>query len=241
MRFATIALLLVVSQDVPAGQVPRMKALGANGEPIWISADSIALPNGDLNLSALNKYDARTLGGYLKVTPEADCIQIDAIFHDAPNVVAPDTLDETISRAGFIVEATVRELQPGFYEGVPGNLLDLQVTKTYHDVEASPRPAHLYLFFPVGDFKAGKYHFCKVDPGFPPLPGVGDHVYFFGVPPLGRDRDILHVVHPGQVAVVPKASDHVVLAGALSDNWSGHSTTEVELRSRISRIANAIN
>ncbi len=235
-----IVLLAALAGPIDTQRVTELPRLKAVGESVWISRDAIAAPSGDLDLSLLPPSDAGTLRNYLRAAPQAGCISIEGVQEDAPNDVPPETLDEALSAAGFIAEGTVTGLSPGFYRGVPGQLVQLELKKKYRDVAHGDWPRTLYVFFPIGDFAAGKYRFCKRDQRYPAAPVVGDDLFFAGVPPLGRSGDVLGVRHAFQLAVGEAATGAVRYSPDAASFESKLPGSESELRRRITEAVRAL-
>lgn len=95
------------------------------------------------------------------------------------------TTDELIAHSKYIVEGTITDLEPGFWESEPATLLTVAVSRmvvpeTIEDpVLHTPPSRTVYLAYPLARFTIGGHGFEKGDPAYPPLPSVGDSVLFF--------------------------------------------------------------
>jgi len=75
----------------------------------------------------------------------------------------------------------VRERSFGFWLGIPGHLLQLEIERTHR---GAPALDSAYLFLPQGDFEAGPFRIVKRDSRYPDTLAGEDGVFLFSHPEI---------------------------------------------------------
>jgi len=166
------------------------------GPPFWLSARAATGPNGDFRWELLDPSDRQMFQSYIErgSYEEIGCIGIERIFTSPLNPPPHHTLEDLVDHSVTIVSGTVVGRKPGFLNGTPGYLLRLKVLDTFKtSAQIGPRD-FIYFFYPKGEFEAGGYRFCVVQPELPAVPWLGDRLLIMPLyPPLDESQSILRV------------------------------------------------
>lgn len=191
--FAACMALVANLGDVAAsrsGRIPLSIAsrYGPAAHPAWISARAALNSKGELDFQALPRDLARSIqrqiesGDYEK----QGCIQtLEVQIDPLPGPVkAKGTLEDLAKNSIDILYGTVTDIDSGFgSHGTPALLLEVEVAERIKHSAEIADSAYLYLEYPVANFEAGGYRFCKKDRRWPEPPGIGDRVMIFPYSP----------------------------------------------------------
>lgn len=184
--FATCVGALATLALAWAGASPLTSSVSAPGvsptTPTWLPASAAESNEGDPvgNLPPLSQWLLDRFlasGGNFAA---GDCIRTEDTISDAEVAVRPLTasLETLIDSASAIFSGSVRSIVPGFWEGLPAALAEIQVeTWLRRDKVLGPTEgAVVYLVLPNADFHVGRYHFCTSDSRWSAFPANGDRI-----------------------------------------------------------------
>jgi hypothetical protein len=116
---------------------------------------------------------------------------------------APGTFAGLVAEADGILEARVTAVEPGFLQGLPASLLEVQVTKAFRTSARYAKTDTFYVFHPFARFALGGNSFCNSASVPPPDAPEGSSVF----EPVVGGRVLLFVFGPpldrGGVLITP--------------------------------------
>ena len=163
--------------------------------PLWVSAQAAVDPDSILNWDLLGREQTSLLRGVVEAQqeqvenagpglvgapvfsvrpiPSAAC---ESGILSSEDEGAAVTFQKLVEGAQRIFRGVVRSVEPGFYTGLPANLLTLEVEEGVGE-PAVPSVTRIYLAYPTAHFAIGSYRFCRGEKSY--LPAVGDRMLFF--------------------------------------------------------------
>jgi hypothetical protein len=188
MYLALVILCALRPGDVfgagPSSRIPEHIAsrFGATSYPAWLSSTAVIDSKGKLNLEALplstKGIVARQIesGDYQKT----GCIHFGPVnFDRAGPVKLHSSLSDLAKNSIAILQGTVTDIDHGFTLFGPSLLLEIQVSERVKASGDFVGSEYVYLQYPVAQFEAGGYRFCKADSRWPAEPQIGDRVLVF--------------------------------------------------------------
>jgi len=142
--------------------------------PVFVSASKAIGKDGRVSRELLpDAYD--TVENYLADpwAVEDGCHHIGELIEEYMWNNNRSSIKLAAQKSSNVFTAKVVEKAFGFNHGVPGQLLRIEPSETFHG--ATPLASY-FIFFPVGEFIAGPYKICKTDRRYPEPPAIGDEV-----------------------------------------------------------------
>jgi hypothetical protein len=184
-----LGLLLCASSLVSAGGSsgripPRIpSADGPNSEPAWVSAESGAKGQQGLTQDTLPPRVKSVVEQELRegTYKQYGCISYGPVDVDRAGPIPPySTLKDLALNSKAAIRGTVTDIDHGFSFYGPSSLLEIRVDEWLKkkSERIADRP-FVYLIYPVAEFEAGGYRFCKTDARWGSEPQVGDEILFF--------------------------------------------------------------
>jgi hypothetical protein len=223
-----LLLLGPVGLALAGGGVPGliyMKA-GSRVEPAWISAQE-ATEKGVLRWRLFSEADQRKLRGFLadserlraeqKVgaaqSAAADCpLVLSASEEERTHPKPNGSLSDLDQQALAIYRGRIESISPGFFDGLPYSLLQVEVTDALRSSELVARN-EILIPYPFAQFKIGSSTFCGGDPR-KYRPTIGDEVLVFVYDtPLNSDRTLVYPRSPE--IFFQTAEGHLIVPEAL--------------------------
>jgi hypothetical protein len=184
-----MGLLLCVSASAAAGDrsgkiPPRIaSADGPDGEPAWISSESLTGKQGKSAANALpwriqSVVEQEVREGIYK---RYGCIHYGPVAIDrAGPIPGHGTLKALAQNSRAAVKGTITGIDHGFSVLGPGSLLEIRIDEWLKKSDRIADQPVLYLVYPVAEFEAGGYRFCKTDtPQWGSEPQIGDEILVF--------------------------------------------------------------
>lgn len=192
----------VISPDIP----PILNSSLHRTGPTFVSAGVAIDASGELNATVLDEDSLRRLGTHLDnyrrgALERTDCVPYGPVWVSRVNPVDRSSLRAAARTSQLVLEGTVVGRDYGFYEGdIPGQLLKVATERV---MRGDSQLDWYYVFYPVGEFEAGPYTFCKTDDRYPAPPEIGDRVLLL-VPEPGE---------PGEPFLPVEAAESIVVLG----------------------------
>ncbi len=248
------AFLLLLPGGAALAQPPASRLVRSlaepTGAPLFVPADLAGRPDGSIDWDLLGSraeaaFDSVANAPALPAPPErpgvptplgapdpaysrpiAGCLYYAPGSFEASGRAPVQTLTASLATARGVVRGRVVAVTPGFFGGDVGSLVDLEVEETLKASSEIAGGKHLRLYYPVTSFRAGSFSFCKADPAYPALPGIGDDVLVIHRrPPLDEERKIL-LPEPDGI-FVQKANGKVEVPQALRKDASMAGTLDM--------------
>lgn len=146
----------------------------------FVSAGEALTPTGEPRPEYFPPAVAETVKEILNQKPENGCIRYGEVWIDRVNVPLRESVNEGLRTADYVVEGVVTGRVYGFRAGEPGQLL--RVSQLRALLGALPEAKELYVFYPVGTFRAGDQLICKTDWRYGDPPADGDRAVVFALP-----------------------------------------------------------
>lgn len=105
----------------------------------------------------------------------------------------------TLIHSEVVLLARVTARAFGFYDLMPGQLLQVEPVMSFSSRLTAPR---YYFFVPIGRFKVGDAEICKTDTRYAEPPEVGDEVFLFVDKPADLTGTLFHIQTAGDVVPV---------------------------------------
>jgi hypothetical protein len=176
----------VVSAGGNSGRIPPRipSADGPNSEPAWVSAESGAKGQQELAQDSLPPRVKSVVEQELRegIYKQYGCIHYGPVAVDrAGPIPSYGTLKDLAQNSKAAIKGTITDIDHGFSFFGPSSLVEVRVDEWLK--KKSDRIADqsfIYLVYPVAEFEAGGYRFCKTDtPQWGSEPQVGDEILFF--------------------------------------------------------------
>lgn len=184
-----MGLLLCVSGSAAAGdrsgKIPSRiaSADGPDGEPAWISSESVTDKQGKSSVNALPWRIQSVIEQEVKegIYKRYGCIHYGSVAVDrAGPVLRHGTLKALAQNSRAAIKGTITGIDHGFSVLGPGSLLEIRVDEWLKKSDRIADQPVLYLVYPVAEFEAGGYRFCKTDaPQWGSEPQIGDEILVF--------------------------------------------------------------
>lgn len=158
---------------------PRIAAAdGPASEPAWISAES-GVKDQKISRDALPPRIKSVIEQELRdgTYKQYGCIHYGPVDVDRAGSIPPHgTLKELAQNSQAAIKGTVTDIDHGFSFFGPSALVEIRVEEWLKkSVRIADQP-YIYLVYPVAEFEAGGYRFCKTDKRWGSEPQIGDEI-----------------------------------------------------------------
>jgi hypothetical protein len=174
----------VISAGGNSGRIPPriLSADGPSSEPAWLSAEpgvnrqeklaQDALP---WRVKSVIEQEVRE-GAYKKY----GCIHYGPVDVDrAGPIPSYKTLKNLALNSKVAIRGTITDIDHGFSFYGPSSLIEIRVDEWLKKSDRVADHSFVYLIYPVAEFEAGGYRFCKTDARWGSEPQVGDELLVF--------------------------------------------------------------
>ena len=201
--------------------------------PVFVAAENAVTASGEIvdDLFYIGAANAIRVG---LEQPERDgCVPWGEAYHF--DVVRPelDSIAALVEGSDPIFRGIVLGSRPGFFHGLPGRLLKVEIVERLKGESKAP---YTYLFYPVGRFTVGGVELCKTDVRHARVRGPGEEILVFG---QGFREEVaepfLHLPDNGAGLLVLSSGDDDRFPRLLREANAGRSGTEIleEVRVRL--------
>jgi hypothetical protein len=155
-----------------SGRIPPRinSADGPSSEPAWVSA-------GSLPPRVKSVVEQELRDGIYK---QYGCIHYGPVNVDRAGPIPPHgTLKDLMRNSKGAIKGTVTDIDHGFSFFGPSTLVEIRVDEWLKKSGEIADQPYVYLIYPVADFEAGGYRFCKTDDRWGGEPQAGDEISVF--------------------------------------------------------------
>ena len=194
-----LGLALVVSGAFPLqltsaeGPVVRYMTEGPRVAPIWVDLDAATRSDGALRQDLFEEGELERSGPSPGIDPTTgDCLSFigEPEYHRSPGK-ANSTLPELIESSLAIYTATVKEVHPGFFQGLAYSRLRVEVTERFR-TSGEFATSILDVLYPTANFESTGRRFCT-DTWSRYRPSPGDRLLLFLLyPAIDAQRSLVY-------------------------------------------------
>lgn len=183
----------------PPGPPPIPESMASRfvpeGPPWWVSSRAAARPDGEIEWSLFRPAIQENLQEWLESDRyrEQGCVgpyEVHVTLGNRPRI---ESFSELVVESRAIYQGTVTRVQGGFLFAQPGTLLQVSVQQVIKDSKEFEIKNHLYVFYPQGNFRVGKYEFCIRNSEYPEVPARGSRILVLpSIPPDDAGRKLIY-------------------------------------------------
>ena len=243
-----LGLLLLAPTGVSAGGtstgIPSriLSADGPSSEPVWISANPGTGRQEKLTLEALPWRVRSFIEQELRegVYKKRGCIYYGPVNIDRAGPIPPfRTLKDLALNSRAALRGSITAIDHGFSFYGPSSLLEIRVEEWLKKSDRVADQPVVYLVYPVAEFEAGGYRFCKEDARWGREPAVGDEILFFPyqVAVDAERRVFLPDPDAYEVILSRKGADNLSIPKFLRDDPDVLGVKEIEVLGRRALLA----
>ena len=169
MRKWFIFLVALCTVGYTQDQVPQIindSFSGPEGNPVWVSQGTAAAKEGGLNLSMFSQ-NARYMVS--QSTKKMKARPLDGSHSDSPcmtvkigsgNHIPNKTYQDLLVHGKAVIYGTIVAVHPGFYEGFPASLLQIEVNDTARYPIGKDTSKYVYTYYPQANFDLAGVTYC---------------------------------------------------------------------------------
>jgi hypothetical protein len=165
------------------------------GPPWWMSARAVTRSDGEIDWSLFRPSTQRNLQDWIRSDRyrEQGCLGPYDVHVTLGNRPRIGSFPELVLQSKAIYGGTVARAQGGFLFDQPGTLLQVSVEQVLKAGEDFSVEDYVYVFYPQGDFRVGRYQFCIRNSEYPEVPPRGTRILLLpSVAPEDAGRKLIY-------------------------------------------------
>jgi len=163
--------------------------------PLWVSGRTAIRADGEIDWSLFRTSIPKVLQEWFQSERyrEQGCVgpyEVHVTLGNRPRI---ESFPELVLESVALFEGTVVKAVGGFWYDQPGMLLQVAVHRVLRASEDFEVNNYLYVFYPQGNFRIGKYEFCLQSSIYPEVPARGARILLLpSLPPEDEGRKIVY-------------------------------------------------